>query len=42
MPLKACPDDETIARTGAVKVDPKDGTTRGMGLPEVGELKLEG
>ena len=42
MLLKACPDDETIAGTGAVKVDTKGSTIRGMGLPEVEELELEG
>ena len=40
--FKVCPEDETIARTGAVKVDTKDGTTRGMGLPGVEELEMEG
>ena len=41
-PLKACPNNETIAGISVVKVDPKDSTTRGMGLPEVEELELEG
>ena len=39
---KACPEDKTIAGTGTLKVDTKVGTTRGMGLPGVDELKLEG
>ena len=39
---KACPKDETITGTGALKVDTKVYTTRGMGLPGVDELELEG
>ena len=42
IPLKACPDDETIAGTGALKVDTKVGTTIGVSLPEVDELEKEG
>ena len=41
-PLKACPEDETIAGTGALKVDTKVGTTKGVSLPEVDELEREG
>ena len=40
--LNTCPEDEMIARTGLLKVDTKVGTTRGMVLPEVEELDMEG
>ena len=40
--LNICPEDEMTARTGLLKVDTKVGTTRGMVLPEVEELDMEG
>lgn len=42
MPLKACPEDETIAGTGTLKVDTKVGMTRGVSVPEVDELERKG
>ena len=41
-PLNTCPDEEAIAGTGALKVDTKVGTTRGIVPPDFEELEMAG
>ena len=42
MPLNACAKDETSTGTDTLKAETQVGTTRGMVLPGVEELDMEG